>query len=83
MKKLNEAHLHKVIMSVILENADAELDEKYGKMTKTDAKAKLATIEKTHGKTFDAKLKAFLWADDPPAVLTALMRKAGQNQKKD
>lgn len=83
MEKLNEAHLRDVIISVILESADVELDEKYGKMTKTDAKAKLASIEKTHGKTFDAKLKAFQWADDPPAALAALMRKAGQSPKKD
>ena len=83
MQKLDETSLRGIAMNIILENAEAELDEKYGKMTKSDAKAKLASIEKTHGKTFDSKLKAFQWADDPSAALAALMRKAGKNPKRD
>lgn len=81
MLKLDESLLRHLMKEIMLESAEQELDEKYGKMTKKEAQARLKSLEKTHGKTFVSKEKAFSWAKDPGAALAALMRKAGKDPK--
>lgn len=83
MTKISENHLRKIVLEVILESAEAELEEKYGKMSRADAQKRLSTIEDKHGTSFESKKKAFAWADDPSAALAALMRKAGRNPRND
>lgn len=83
MIRLNESVLRRIVQEVMLESAEAELEEKYGKMNKAEAQKRLRSIEDKHGSTFDSKKKAFAWADDPAAALTALMRKAGHDPRKD
>ena len=81
--RLDETALRQIVMDVILESAQAELDEKYGKMTPAQARKRLSSIEKKYGKTFKSKLQAFSWASDPSAAMAALMRKAGKDPRGD
>lgn len=81
MLKLDETVIRGIMRDIMIESAEQELDEKYGKMTKKQAQERLTSIEKTHGKTFASKEKAFKWAKDPGAALAALMRKAGKDLK--
>lgn len=83
-KKLkNEGHspsatqLRSLIRTIITERRRIrEQDEE-------EAKKRLDTIEDKYGSSWEDKLDAFQWADDPEAALADLMRKAGRDPKKD